>query len=147
MTPPTDWPRHMKRMTRYGRVAVGQRVRWHRDTYAPTNDEPPARVGYVRHPHVEPVVDCVIEELRKTETGVAVVLRLDTGARQVQWGIDHYGHPWGGIGPHINVLAEPPEQRSLIRGGSARAAPAPRSSPARRSLPAAAKTITGDLFA
>lgn len=116
MRPPIDWPGHMKLLTRYGRLAVGQRVRWERTTYAPTNDLPAnSRIGYRNHPQVELATECLLEEIRHTESGVACQLRLAIGARQVQWGIDAYGHAWGGLGSCITVLAQPPKQLSLLR--------------------------------
>lgn len=145
MTPPTDWPRHMTRLARYGRLAVGQRVRWERLASPPTTGAPRNWLAL----DVEPVTlrtEHAIVDMRLTDSGAAVVLRHASGAESIAWGVDGYGCQPGSFG-QLHVLAEPPEQRSLIRGGSAPAAPAPKPSPARRSLAAAPETITGDLFA
>jgi hypothetical protein len=117
MTVPDTWPRHMRKIDRYGRLAVGQRVRWERSVYAPTNDVPTnPKTGWLLHPKVELSTECVIQEIRTTETGVACVLRLDCGALQVTWGVDAYGHAWGGCWPRLTVLVDSPEQRTLLRG-------------------------------
>lgn len=114
----TTWPRHMRRIDRYGRIAVGQRVRWERLDYAPTNGDPRGWLG--RNPTVGTVeirTEHVVTEIRTTETGVAVVLRHECGAVQIAWGIDAWGHSMGDFAS-LEVLAEPPEQRALIRGAS-----------------------------
>ncbi len=122
MSIPDTWPRHMRRIQRYGRLEVGQRVRWERLDVAPTNGDPKGWLG--RTPtsgQVEIHTEHVITEIRTTETGVGVVLRHASGAVQVAWGMDQYGHSLGDFAS-LAILAEAPEQRALIRRGEPAAA-------------------------
>jgi hypothetical protein len=146
MTPPTDWPRHMTRIARYGRLAVGQRVRWERLASPPTTA---ATCNWLAG-DVEPVTlrtEHTIVDVRSTDTGAAVVLRHAHGAESIAWGVDAYGCQPGSFG-QVHVLAEPPEQRPLLRGAAAPAVHAPRSTRQPRSFAdASTELITGDLFA
>ena len=94
---------------RYGRIEVGQRVRFERLAPAPT----PERATFGRG--IETVTirtEHLVEEIRPCDSGVLVTLRYADGAGQLRECFNAYGQQWGGFGG-LDVLADAPHQRNL----------------------------------
>lgn len=94
---------------RYGRIEVGQRVRFERVVPAPT----PERAGFGRG--IETVTirtEHLVDEIRPCDSGVLVTLRHADGAGQLRGCFDSYGQCWGGFGG-LDVLSNAPHQRNL----------------------------------
>jgi DMSO/TMAO reductase YedYZ molybdopterin-dependent catalytic subunit len=95
---------------RYGRIEVGQRVRFERVMPAPTPERATLGRGVetvtVRTAHL-------VEEIRPCDSGVLVTLRHADGAGQLRACFNCYGQQWGGFGG-LDVLADAPYQRNLL---------------------------------
>lgn len=94
---------------RYGRIEVGQRVRFERVMPAPTPE--PAHLGR----GVETVTirtEHLVREIRPCDSGVLVTLRHADGRGEVRGCFNAYGELWGGFGG-LAVLADAPMQLGL----------------------------------
>ena len=94
---------------RYGRIEVGQRVRFERVEPAPT----PERATLGRG--VETVTirtEHLVREIRPCDSGVLVTLRHADGRGEIRGCFNCYGQQWGGFGG-LTVLADAPMQRGL----------------------------------
>jgi hypothetical protein len=95
---------------RYGRIEVGQRVRYERVMPAPTPECAMLGRGVdtvtVRTEHL-------VEEIRPCDSGVLITLRHADGAGQLRECFNCYGQQWGGFGG-LDVLADAPYQRNLL---------------------------------
>ena len=94
---------------RYGRIEVGQRVRFERVMPAPT----PERATLGRG--VETVTirtEHMVEDIRPCDSGALVTLRHADGRGEVRCCFNGYGQQWGGFGGLV-VLADAPAQRTL----------------------------------
>lgn len=105
------WLQRRHQFQRYGRLEIGQHVRWGRNTLAPTNH--PGPYTYRQHPEVEIATEHRIVDIRETETGCALILADADGCMCCVCGIDSYGHEIGGFGPGITVLQPAPRQQTL----------------------------------
>ena len=94
---------------RYGRIEVGQRVRFERVMPAPTTACATLGRGVdtvtVRTEHI-------VTEIRPCDSGVLVTLRHADGTGQLRGCFNCYGQQWGGFGG-LDVLADAPHQRNL----------------------------------
>ena len=92
---------------RYGRIEVGQRVRYERVMPAPTPECAMLGRGVetvtVRTEHL-------VEEIRPCDSGVLVTLRHADGAGQLRACFNAYGQEWGGFGG-LDVLVDAPIKR------------------------------------
>lgn len=100
-----------RHLDRYGRMAVGQQVIYHRAIMPPhlhPNDWHGRDMEFV-------FIDMAgeIVQIRECDSGALVTIRAANGSeicRAFAW----EGREWGGFGS-LDVLREAPEQRSLIR--------------------------------
>lgn len=93
----------------YGRLQVGQRVRFERVLPAPT----PERATLGRG--VETVTirtEHLVDDIRPCDSGALVTLRHADGRGAVRCCFDGYGQQWGGFGGLV-VLADAPAQLGL----------------------------------
>ncbi len=94
---------------RYGRIEVGQRVRFERVMPAPTTERATLGRGVetvtVRTEHL-------VDEIRPCDSGALVTLGHADGAGQLRACFNGYGQQWGGFGG-LQVLADAPMQRAL----------------------------------
>jgi hypothetical protein len=96
-------------IARYGRIEVGQRVRFERLMPAPT----PERATFGRG--VETVTirtEHLVDDIRPCDSGAVVTLRHADGAGQLRSCFNCYGQQWGGCGG-LDVLADAPLQLGL----------------------------------
>ena len=94
---------------RYGRIEVGQRVRFERVVPAPTTER--ATLGR----DVETVTirtEHLVDDIRSCDSGALVTLRHADGRGEVRCCFDGYGQQWGGFGG-LQVLADAPAQLGL----------------------------------
>lgn len=94
---------------RYGRIAIGQRVRYERLMPAPT----PERATLGRG--VNTVAICtehLVDDIRPCDSGVLVTLRHADGRGEVRGCFNAYGQSWGGFGGLV-VLVDAPVQLGL----------------------------------
>jgi hypothetical protein len=105
-----------KQLDRFGRMAVGQRIRFERNCVLPPTTDPKAYMQAFFDWQVELVqlVDQgLIVGIEKGYFDAFVTMRLDDG-REVTRTLDSYGMEPGGW-DRLHVLQEAPSQRSLIR--------------------------------
>lgn len=96
---------------RYGRIEVGQRVRFERLVGAPTTGNACSqwgRGGEVVTIRTEPLV----ETIRPCDSGALVTLRHADGRGEIRACFNAYGQQWGGFGG-LDVLADAPLQLGL----------------------------------
>lgn len=108
------WLRRRAQLSPYGRLQIGQVVRWNREVMAPTNAAPGARP---KPPGVIVSTEHVIEDIRETETGVALILRDSDNCLLCVPGIHYDGRRIGDCWDHIAVVREAPRQQSLQMDG------------------------------
>lgn len=112
-----SWMNKRKHFDQYGKLQVGQRVKWERFIYAPTNNA--AKLRWSIRDESGKIVDCdptctiytqhIITDLRESETGVFVLLRDDFGCMNVPVS-NGYGQTDSGF---ISVLRDAPQQREI----------------------------------
>ena len=93
----------------YGRIEVGQRVRFERVMPAPTTERATLGRG------VETVTirtEHLVDEIRPCDSGALVTLRHADGRGELRGCFNAYGQLWGGFGG-LDVLAQAPMQRAL----------------------------------
>lgn len=96
---------------RYGRIEVGQRVKFQRLVGAPTPKE--SRYQFGRSGHVVTVTtEHIVEDMRICDSGALVTLRHADGEGQLLACFDGYGQCRGGFGG-LDVLVDAPYQRNL----------------------------------
>jgi hypothetical protein len=94
-------------ITRYGRIGVGQRVRFERLEPAPT----PERATFGRGVELVTIrTEHLVDEIRPCDSGALVTLRHADGAGQLRACFNAYGQCWGGFGG-LDVLADAPIKR------------------------------------
>ena len=111
------WMNKRKHFAQYGKLEVGQRVKWERFIYAPTNNTDKLRcsirneAGKIvdRDPKCTIYTDHTITDMRESETGVFVFLLNDFGSVNVPVS-NGYGQTDSGF---IKVLKEAPLQREI----------------------------------
>lgn len=94
---------------RYGRIEVGQRVRFERVLPAPTPEHATLGRG------VETVTirtEHLVDDIRPCDSGALVTLRNADGRGEVRRCFNAYGQQWGGFGG-LQVLADAPAQLGL----------------------------------
>lgn len=111
--------RSRRQLERFGRMAVGQRVRFERNCVLPPTTDPKEFMRAFFDWQVE-LVQLVaqghIVRMEKGSFDAFVTMRFDDG-REVTRTLDSYGMEPGGW-DRLHVLQEAPEQRSLLRKGA-----------------------------
>lgn len=92
---------------RYGRIEVGQRVRFERVEPAPTTVCATLGRGVVV---VTIRTEHMVAEIRPCDSGALVTLRHADGAGQLRACFNAYGQLWGGFGG-LDVVADAPINR------------------------------------
>lgn len=110
----------MMRTPQYGRIAVGQRVRFDRVMAAPTPEPSASAWGRNAGPRVTVRTEHTVTDIQHCESGALVTLRHADGRGERAECFNSYGQMWGGFGGLV-VIEEAPEQRALP-GMSRRAA-------------------------
>ena len=110
----------MRAIPQYGRIAVGQRVRFDRVMAAPTPEPSASAWGRNAGPRVTVRTEHVVTEIQHCDSGALVTLRHADGRGELAECLNSYGQMWGGFGGLV-VIEEAPEQRALP-GMSRRAA-------------------------
>ena len=96
-------------ISKYGRIAVGQRVRFERVVPAPTTERATLGRG------VETVTirtEHLVDEIHPCDSGALVTLGHVDGCGQLRRCFNAYGQLWGGFGG-LDVLADAPLQLRL----------------------------------
>lgn len=104
-----------RRLDRFGRMAVGQRIRFTRPVMPPTTDCKDFLDAFYdwRAEYVQIEAEGYIVGLAKGYFDAFVTMRFDDG-REVTRTLDSDGFEPGGS-DQLHVLQEAPQQRSLIR--------------------------------
>jgi hypothetical protein len=100
-----------RQLDRYGRMAVGQRVTYHRAIMSPLTHPNDWRGRDMEFVFVDMAGDIV--RLQECDSGALVTIRADNGS-EICKAFAWEGREWGGLGS-LDVVREAPEQRSLIR--------------------------------
>jgi hypothetical protein len=95
----------VKKIKRYGRIEVGQRVRFERLVLGPGCE------SWTSDSTVTLNTEHTVIALHASESGALVELATDEGARQT-CSVNSYGQLWGGFGM-LHVLAQAPYQMKL----------------------------------
>lgn len=96
-------------LPRYGRIEVGQRVRYERLVPAPTPE--PSAHQWGRGGHVVSIATLhTVREIRLCDSGALVTLQHADGHGEIRACFNAYGQSWGGFGG-LDVLKEAPIAR------------------------------------